>query len=312
MKFGFLSLNTASGILPGSLGIELENRGFESLWFPEHSHIPITSVASFPDPTRTMPDGYAHMMNPFVSMAAAGATTKQLKLATGMALGLEHDLLDLASTLSSLDVLTQGRVIAGFGVGWDAQAFAHARGELPFKRRYSVLKDRVAALRAAWSSAQTAHYTGPYSNTSWGQQISSYQGTYDAFEPSWVFPKPIGPSIPIALGVSGPTGIKHTIDYADIWGPVDSALRDAKGHIDVAGAITRFRDLLQAQGRSPDAVSITLFNIDGLDAKTVEYYASLPIERLVVGPPTFDCHSEAETLKALDNMTSLIAQYGTT
>ena len=83
MKFGYLSVNNAEGIHPGELGSELEARGFESLWVPEHSHIPVDSVKTFPDPSRPMPDAYAHMMSPFISLTAAAAATERLILGTG-------------------------------------------------------------------------------------------------------------------------------------------------------------------------------------------------------------------------------------
>ncbi|MFO7603498.1 MAG: LLM class flavin-dependent oxidoreductase [Gammaproteobacteria bacterium] len=310
MKFGYLSVNTADGIHPGQLGKELEERGFESLWVPEHSHLPVASAVTFPDPTRVMPDAYAHMMSPYVSLAAAAATTSKLTLGTGMSVGLEHDLMDLACTISTLDVLSHSRLIAGFGVGWNVEELHNSRPELPFRQRYSALKDRIAALRAAWGTDNSSPgFSGPYSNTAWGQQISSYSGNFDRFSPSWVFPKPVRGSVPVALGLAGPLGVQHAADYADIWAPVDTGLRNTAGEVDVAGAIERFRRAVEDAGRDPEAVGITLFNITDITEAMIDHYATLPIDRFVFGPPTFMRHPASATLKRLDALRRYIETY---
>jgi len=302
MKFGYLSVNDAGGIRPGELARELEARGFDSLWLPEHSHLPINSVGTFPDPSRVMPDGYAHMMNPFISLMAAAAATSKLLLGTGMSVGLEHDLLDLACTTSTLDVLSDSRLILGLGVGWNAEELQNHRPDVPFKRRYSALRERVAALRAAWDSDDACpSYSGPYADTDWGRMISAYSGEYDGFSPSWVFPKPLRGSIPVALGLAGPLGTRHAADYADIWGPVDSALV-VDGKADVAGGVRAFRRLVEEAGRNPDEVQITLFNITGVTDRMIDLYRSLDIERFVFGPPAFDRHPASETRNYLDGI----------
>ena len=310
MKFGYLSVNTADGIHPGDLGRELEQRGFESVWMPEHSHLPVDSAVTFPDPSIVMPDGYAHMMNPFISLTAAAATTSRLTLGTGMSLGLEHELLDLACTAASLDVLSESRLILGLGVGWNAEELRNARPDVPFKKRYSALRERVTALRAAWGGDNTyPEFDGPYADTAWGKQISSFSGEFDRFSPSWVFPKPGRGSIPVALGLAGPLGMQHAAEYADIWGPVDTALRDADGQVDVAGGIERFRRTVEQAGRDPDGVKITLFNISSVTDDMIEHYASLAIERFVFGPGTFMRHPAAATLQRLDALQKYIDQY---
>lgn len=311
MKFGYLSVNHAAGINPGQLARELEERGFESVWVPEHSHLPVNSIGDFPDPTRAMPDGYAHMMNPFISLMAAAATTSRLMLGTGMSVGLEHDLLDLACTTATLDVLSDSRLILGLGVGWNLEELQNSRPDVPFKKRYSALKERVSALRAAWSSESTCpFYEGPYADTEWGKAISSFSGEYDRFSPSWVFPKPAKGSIPVMLGLGGPLGMQHAASYADMWGPVDTALRNGPD-VDVAGRIEEFRRLVADAGRNPDEVKITLFNITGVTDEMIGHYATLPIERFVFGPPTFMRHSPAESLAHLDGLQKYIDRFAT-
>ena len=307
MKFGYLSVNHVGGISPGELAGKLEDRGFESLWLPEHSHLPVNSVGSFPDPTVAMPDGYAHMMNPFISLMAAASSTSKLMLGTGMCLGLEHDLLELASTTATLDALSESRLILGLGVGWNAEELQNHDSGITFKKRYSALRERVAALRAAWGCEHSnPSYNGPYADTDWGKAISSFSGAHDSFTPSWVFPKPRGGAIPVALGLAGPVGMRHAASYGDIWAPVDTALRDEEGEVDVAGRITYFRSLLEDAGRDPNEVKITLFNISGITDETIDLYSSLDIERFVFGPPTFMRHPASETLEYLDSLQKYI------
>src|SRR4051812_32756632 len=152
VKFGYLSMNPAAGIHPATLAIELEQRGFDSLWVPEHSHIPASRRSPYPA-GGDLPSGYFHMMSPLVSLATAASVTTDLVLATGITLILEHDLLDLACQTATLDVLSGGRLLLGVGVGWNAEELATHRPELEFKRRYGAARERVAALRAAWSGA---------------------------------------------------------------------------------------------------------------------------------------------------------------
>jgi alkanesulfonate monooxygenase SsuD/methylene tetrahydromethanopterin reductase-like flavin-dependent oxidoreductase (luciferase family) len=150
MKLGYFSLNTAEGIRPDVLARELEQRGFDSIWLPEHSHIPVVR-----EPTPVfgpdVPDGYKHLMDPFVSLAVASAATSTLLLGTGVSMALEHDVLDLACRVASLDVLSGGRVRFGVGVGWLPEELENHRPDVLFRSRYSATAERLRALRAAWT-----------------------------------------------------------------------------------------------------------------------------------------------------------------
>ena len=146
MKIGYVAMNSEVGIRPARLAVELEQRGFDSMWVPEHSHIPTSRRSPSPSGGE-LPSGYLHMMSPFVSLAAAASVTTDLVLATGVSLILEHDLLDLACTVATLDVLSSGRVLLGIGVGWNAEELANHRPDLPFSQRYSAMRERVDALR---------------------------------------------------------------------------------------------------------------------------------------------------------------------
>jgi alkanesulfonate monooxygenase SsuD/methylene tetrahydromethanopterin reductase-like flavin-dependent oxidoreductase (luciferase family) len=308
MKFGYAAVNSVQGIHPGALGRALEDRGFESLWVPEHSHIPVASVGQYPDPRVAMPNGYAHIMSPFVSLMAAAATTSTLKLGTGICLVLEHDLLDLACTTATLAALSDSRFILGVGAGWNAEELANHRPELAFPKRYSALKERVAALRAAWGYSNASDYDGLFSELDWGRQIASFAGEHDRFTPSWVFPKPEGGRIPVALGLAGPVGVRHAASYADIWAPVDVSLFHA-GRLNVSERIKAFRGLVEENGRDPAQVPITLFAWGGESDRMLDSYRSLGVERTVFAPPDFSLHSSTATLKRLDELAQLIERH---
>lgn len=309
MKFGYLSVNTATGMLPAALGRELEARRFESLWVPEHSHIPIRSVGDYPG-EGPLPDGYVHALNPFVALSAVASTTTRLNIATGVCLPLEHDLVDLACTTASLDVLSQGRFIMGAGVGWNAEQLANSRNDIPFNKRYTAFRETIQALRAAWGSS-ACDYQGLFSDTDWGRQISAFQGTYQQLSNAWVFPKPFNGSIPVALGMSGPLGLRHVVEYADIWLPVDIALRNTAGEIDVAGHVSTFRRQLEAAGKPLSSVPITLFVWSDIDAGDIEQYISLGIERIVFSPPSFHRHDADATRTRLDQLGVFLERYAT-
>ena len=144
MDIGYLGLNDAGGIRPDHLAAELEDRGYESLWMPEHSHIPTSRKTPYPG-GGDLPEGYWRMMDPLVSLAVAAGATSSLRLCTGICLVLEHDLLDLACATATLDVLSGGRLQLGIGVGWNEEELANHRPDVPFRHRYRAMRERVAA-----------------------------------------------------------------------------------------------------------------------------------------------------------------------
>jgi probable F420-dependent oxidoreductase len=284
MDFGYLTGNHAEGILPGELARELEQRGYASIWLPEHSHIPTERRSDYPNGGH-LPGTYLHMLDPMVSVVAAAATTTTLKLATGICLVLEHDLLDLACTVASADVLSQGRVVLGIGVGWNEEELENHRPDLPFRSRYSAMRERVAALRTAWSDDK-----------------ASFDGRWDSFTESWVYPKPPGGSVPIALGNAGPLGIQHAAEYADEWCPIDVGVQNAEGKPDVVGGIERFRRLATEADRDADSIPISLFMWGRPRMDRLEAYAAAGVTQFVFTPVHFDLPTADETLTYLDEL----------
>jgi probable F420-dependent oxidoreductase len=259
MHLAFSSMNTLNDPEPAALARALEERGFESLWYGEHSHIPCSRKTPYP-PGGEMPTPYREMMDTYVSLMAAAAATTTLKLGTGIALLMERDIFSQAKTIATLDRLSGGRVMIGTGVGWNEEEFSNVNPH-PFNKRYGVLRETVAATRALWT-----------------EQEAEYHGTYIDFDPVWANPKPLqagGP--PIYLGAMGPLGVKHAATWADGWYPVDVALPDVKS------ALESFRQLVAEQGRDPASVAINLQIMDTTNLDKLKVYRDLGIERATIG-----------------------------
>lgn len=259
MHIGFNSMNTPLDPPPHVLARELEERGFESLWYGEHSHIPCSLRTPYPA-GGALPEPYKHIMDPWVSLMAAAAATTRLRLGTGVALLLERELFSQAKTIATLDRLSGGRVIVGCGVGWNAEEFANASRH-PRARRYAVMQETVAALR-----------------TLWREERAEYHGEFIDFDPVWCSPQPLQPGgPPIVFGVMGRTGIRHAAQWADGWMPVDFAFADLEL------AITRFRAEVERAGRDLAAVPISLVAMKTPDFDTMKRYRDLGIHRVNVG-----------------------------
>lgn len=259
MHLGFSSMNNASDPEPQLLAKTLEDAGFESLWYGEHSHIPVSRRTPYP-PGGEMPDPYKKMMDPYLSLMCAANATTTLKLGTGIALLMERELFSQTKTIATLDRLSNGRVIIGCGVGWNEEEFENATS-LPFKRRYLGLKETVLAQRALLSDAEP-----------------EFHGELIDFDPVWFEPKATrvgGP--PVTFGAMGPLGIKHAAQWADGWMPVDVAMPDIKREI------ADFRKLVQDNGRNPDDVEITLVVMAPVTADLLKSYRDMGVDRCNIG-----------------------------
>ncbi|HQR04235.1 MAG: TIGR03619 family F420-dependent LLM class oxidoreductase [Proteobacteria bacterium] len=259
MHLGFNSMNTPRDPRPEVLARALEERGYESLWFGEHSHIPVARKSPYPAGGE-MPDPYKMMRDPYVSLMAAAAATTRLRLGTGIALLLERDVFSQAKTIATLDQLSNGRTIIGTGVGWNEEEFANVSKQ-PWNKRYGVMRETVAAMRALWT-----------------QPEAEYHGEHVNFDKVWSLPKPSQAGGPkIVFGSMGPMGIKHAAEWADGWMPVDVALPD------VAQGLKDFRQAVKDRGRDPDKVEITMVAMQTPDLDTLKRYRDLGVHRVNIG-----------------------------
>jgi probable F420-dependent oxidoreductase len=257
MKIGYTTMNTPADIAPRILGPLLEDAGFDSIWIGEHSHIPVSRTTPYPT-GGDMPWQYTTMMDPFISLTQIGEHTTNLLLGLGVALPLEHDVLALAKTASTLDVLSNGRLQFGVGVGWNKEELAN-HSNVKWSMRYRALAECVGALRSLWVDDE-----------------SEFHGEYFNFDKVWSRPKPMQqPHPPIWFGAGGKLGSQHTIAWADGWMPLDVTLGD------VPKRVAKFRQLSTDAGRQDIPISMVAFGDPSLDALLM--YRDLGIERVIVG-----------------------------
>lgn len=259
MYLGFSSMNTVNDPNPALLAKTLEEAGFESLWYGEHSHIPMSRKTPYPAGGE-LPEPYKEMMDPYISLMLAASATSTLKLGTGIALLMERELFSQAKTISTLDRLSNGRLMIGTGVGWNEEEFTNTT-TLPWKRRYLALKETIAATRVLFS-----------------ESAPEFHGELIKFDPVWFEPKPIQKNGPkFTFGAMGPVGLKNAAEWADGWMPVDVGLQNP------VKDIKAFRQLVKDYGRNPDDVEITMVIMQPVTADLLKSYRDLGITRCNIG-----------------------------
>ncbi len=262
MQLGIFSFNTEYTLPADELARECEARGFESLWLPEHTHIPANRESQYPGGGE-LPEEYVHMSDPFIGLAAAAAVTKTLKLGTGISLVVEHDPIVQAKQVASLDRISNGRFLFGVGAGWNKEEMAN-HGTPP-RKRWKVLTERLEAMKVLWTEHE-----------------ASYHGEFVNFDRIWSYPKPLTtPHPPILLGsLNSPTGRQRAVDLCDGWIPVETAIAD------MPASIADLHDRARAAGRTPGSLPISFFCVHAASMERLERYRSLGAVRTVVRAPT--------------------------
>lgn len=282
MHLGFTNNNTPEDPDPAELARALEERGYESWWVGEHSHIPASRDTPYPAGGE-MPAIYTRMMDPFISLTIAARATERLRIATGVTLALEHDVFQLAKSVATLDQLSGGRFLFGVGVGWNVEELADHRPDIAWAQRYRATGEAVGALRALWTDDE-----------------ATFDGEFFSFRRALAFPKPAqSPHPPVIVGAAGPVGIRHTIEWGDAWAPVDLAI----GKVD--RAVARFRDLAAEAGRD---LPITMVAWGDPPADRLRAYRELGIERVVLGAGRDGWQQPETTDEFLDRYAPLCAE----
>jgi probable F420-dependent oxidoreductase len=259
MKYGLVIFPTDYSIRPDEMARAAEERGFESLFFPEHTHIPASRRTPYPAGGE-LPKEYSHCHDPFVALSMAAAVTKKLKVATGICLVIERDPIVLAKEVASLDLLSGGRLLFGIGGGWNAEEMEN-HGTV-FKTRWKRLRESIEAMKAIWR-----------------EDDASYRGELVRFDPIWSYPKPAQkPHPPILLGGHGEAALKRVAAYCDGWMPISMMAGDLKQ------GIADLRRLAAEKGRDPKSISISVFWA-AADRETIDGYAELGVERVIFALP---------------------------
>jgi probable F420-dependent oxidoreductase len=279
MDFGAAMFFTDYSMAPGELGRALEARGFESLWAPEHSHIPAVRATPFPQGGE-LPKKYYEVMDPFVSLTTAAAATRSLRIATGVCLVAQRDPIQTAKLVASLDQISQGRFLFGVGGGWNAEEMANHG--TAFKTRFQLMRERIEAMRLIWT-----------------ETAAEYHGELVDFGPLMAWPKPLQkPHPPVLVGGAFPYAARRALRYGDGWVPHASRPQ----YPDVTDFLPRFREMADATGRALESVPVTVYGV-GEDPDRLRQYRDRGVARVVISLPSAEA---AEILPILDRWAALI------
>jgi probable F420-dependent oxidoreductase len=246
MKFGVAIFPTEDSQPPDELARMAEERGFESLLFPEHTHIPASRETPYPAGGELPPE-YSRTYDPFVAVTAAAGATERLKVGTGICLVIERDPITTAKEVASIDRLSDGRFLFGIGAGWNIEEMRN-HGTDP-SRRFGVMHERIEAMKAIWS-----------------QEEASYSGRYVNFERIWSWPKPVQqPHPPILVGGNATHVLDRVVAYGDEWFP--NRIGDVESMV---GTINELQRKAHEAGRGPIPVTIAGMTRDPAKIEALE------------------------------------------
>jgi probable F420-dependent oxidoreductase len=270
---------TDDAVAPDELARMAEERGFESLFFPEHTHIPASRETPYPGGGE-LPEMYSHTYDPFVALTSAAAATERLKVGTGICLVIQRDPIITAKEVASVDRLSGGRFLFGVGAGWNREEMAD-HGTDP-ARRFGVMQERIEAMKAIWTADE-----------------ASYDGRYVDFERIWSWPKPIqDPHPPVIVGGNGAKVLDRVIAYGDEWMPNQiESVDELRARIDQLG------EMADEAGRQTPKVGLYAAPAQ---AAEMAAYDAIGISRYVLFVPSAP-RSEAEA--RLDHLAGVIEEY---
>jgi probable F420-dependent oxidoreductase len=279
MRYGVTVQLTDRSIGIIELAKAVEDRGFDSVWLPEHTHIPTSRLTPPPTGDEVLAEEYKRSVDPFISLAAAAAVTTRLRLGTGVALPAQRDPIVTAKALATLDQISGGRFVLGTGFGWNVDEMAHHGVDYATRREHA--REVVLAMRALWE-----------------QDEASYSGKFVNFSPSWSWPKPVQQPLPILLGGgAGPKLFQHIVEYCQGWIPIGGA--------GLGKALPVLRQAAQDAGRNPDELEIVPFGSHP-DPGKLDYYADLGVTECVFRVPAA---GRDVVLPILDEQAALVAQH---
>ncbi|MHB8574421.1 MAG: LLM class F420-dependent oxidoreductase [Dehalococcoidia bacterium] len=261
MRFGVATVPTDYSAPIAEVGRLAERYGFESLFLPEHSHVPLAAGASPPsgrDAAEAARE-YRHALDPFIALTAVACATSRLLLGTGICLVIQRDPITLAKEVASLDYLSAGRVLFGVGGGWN-HAEMRDHGTEP-RQRWAILRERLQAMRTIWSN-----------------EVAEYHGRHVNFGPMWQWPKPVQqPHPPILVGGDGPGTLRRVVEYGDGWMPVAQP-----GGVPLPEKIATLQQRAADAGRGP--IPVTLFR-PRPDERALERCRAFGVDRCVLWLP---------------------------
>ena len=281
MHFGIHIFPTESSIQPDELAREAEARGLESLWFSEHTHIPVRFLEA-PGRGPTLPAYYWQTYDIFIAMALAAAVTTRLKLGSGVSLVPEHHPINLAKSTATIDVVSRGRFIFGVGVGWN-EAEMNDHGVV-YRTRYQLLRDALRAILQIWTEPEAA-----------------YHGRFVSFDKMKEYPKPYQrPHPPIIMGGSHDKALQLAAELCDGWAPWGMPWDTAKD------MIPRLRQLAVQNNRDPASLAISMYDKTLPDAATLDQMQTASVERFIL---TIYDQPRDQALTSLDSLSGPVSRY---
>jgi probable F420-dependent oxidoreductase len=277
MRFGITMFATDRSMPVVDLAREAEARGFDSLYLPEHTHIPVSRRTPPPTGDAELAEEYRRTLDPFVALGAAAAATERLRLGTGILLPAQREPIVTAKAAATLDLLSAGRLTLGIGFGWNEDELEN-HGVAMADRR-AVTREHVLAMQALWAD-----------------DVAGYAGEHVHIAPSWSWPKPVQrPGPPILLGGgAGPKLFAHIAEYGHGWIPIGGA--------GLGEAIPRLREAVAAAGRDPDRLEIVPFGSIP-DPGKLEHFATIGVTECVFRVPSAPAD---EVLPVLDRWSALL------
>lgn len=278
MKIGAYMFATDYNIDIVELATAMEERGFESLFVPEHTHIPASRLSPWPG-GGDLPKMYIHTHDPMVSLAFAAAATKNLKIGTGICLVPQHDPIVLAKSIASLDMLSGGRFIFGIGGGWNVDEMENHG--VAYKTRFAQLRENILAMKEIWM-----------------EDTATFHGDFVEFDKIWSYPKPVqDPHPPILLGGETDYTLRRVVEFCDGWFP------RGRGGFDPHEAMSRLKQHADAAGRDMSTLQVSVFGPKP-DQATMDSFRQHGIDRAILTIPDT---SRDEVLKLLDQYAPLLA-----
>jgi probable F420-dependent oxidoreductase len=280
MHYGVAIFPTADAMHPAELGRALEERGFESLWVAEHTHIPASRRTPWPGGAE-LPQMYYEAMDPFVALTAAATATTTLKVATGICLVVERDPITTAKEVASIDHISGGRFLFGIGGGWNAEEMENHGTD--FSSRWKLVRERVEAMKEIWTN-----------------DPAEYHGEMVDFDPIWSKPKPVqAPHPPIHVGGTSPYGPRRAARYGNGWMPIN-------GRGDMLDELPVLAEECEKNGRDVNEIELSLYYAPP-DAGEAARHAEAGIARFIFGLPPADADV---LLPMLDDMAKIIDRVG--
>ena len=278
MRYGVTIFATDVSIGVVDLARACEERGLDSLWLPEHTHIPTSRRTPWPvAPDQPIDEKYKRSLDPLVALGAAAAATSTLRLGTGILLAAQRDPIVTAKAVATVDHLSGGRAAVGVGFGWNEDEMAHHG--VDYHSRRAKGREHVLAMRSLWEDDE-----------------ASFDGDHVRFSPSWQWPKPVQRPLPVLLGgAAGPKLFANIAEYAQGWIPIGGGgLREA---------LPRLRDAVAEAGRDPSTLEIAPMAVVP-DAGKLDHYASLGVTEVVFDLPSAPADI---VLPILDRQAALVA-----